>query len=92
MPRRYRPPTRRRKQKKQSPFGQTEAPSYEGGAVAPASPPRPAAAVDVPVRDQREQQPTHIARDHSYVLADLRRVALIVGFILAGLIITAILR
>jgi hypothetical protein len=90
LPRRYRPPTRRRKQKKQSPFGEIEAPSYEG-AVAPASPARPAA-VDVPVRDQREQQPTHIARDHSYVLADLRRVALIVGFILAGLIITAILR
>ena len=90
MPRRYRPPTRRRKPKKQSPFGKIEAPSYEG-AVAPASPPRPAA-VDVPVRDQREHQPTHIARDHSYVLADLRRVALIVGFILAGLIITAILR
>ena len=90
MPRRYRPPTRRRKLKKQSPFGEIEASSYEG-AVAPASPP-PAAAVDVPVRDQRQHQPTHIARDHSYVLADLRRVALIVGFIFAGLIITAILR
>ena len=91
MPRRYRPPTRRRKLKKQAPFGEIEAPSYEG-AVAPASPPPPAAAVDVPVRDEREHRPTHIARDHTYVLADLRRVALIVGFILAGLIITAILR
>ena len=90
MPRRYRPPTRRRKLKKQSPFGEIEAPSYEG-AVAPASP-LPAAAVDAPVRDEREHRPTHIARDHTYVLADLRRVALIVGFILAGLIITAILR
>ena len=90
MPRRYRPPTRRRKLKKQSPFGEIEAPSYQG-AVAPASPPR-AAAVQIPVRDEREHQPTHIARDHSYVLADLRRAALIVGFILAGLIITAILR
>jgi len=92
LPRRYRPPTRRRKLKKQNIFGEIEAPSYEG-AVGPASPPPPAAAaVEVPVRDEREHQPTHIARDHSYVLADLRRVALIVGFILAGLIITAILR
>jgi len=90
LPRRYRPPTRRRKLKKQSPFGEIEAPSYQG-AVAPASP-RPPAAIDVPVRDEREHRPTHIARDHTYVLADLRRVALIVGFILAGLIITAILR
>ena len=89
MPRRYRPPTRR-KLKKQPPFGEVGVPSYEG-AVAPASRP-PAAAVDVPIRDAREHQPTHITRDHSYVLADLRRVALIVGFILAGLIITAILR
>jgi hypothetical protein len=48
--------------------------------------------MEVPVRDEREHLPTHIARDHSYVLADLRRVALIVGFIMAGLIITAILR
>jgi len=91
LPRRYRPPTRRRKLKKQSPFGEIEAPSYQG-AVAPVSPRRPAAAIDVPVRDEREHQPSHIARDHTYVLADLRRVALIVGFILAGLIITAILR
>ena len=90
MPRRYRPPTRRRKLKKQSPFGEIEAPSYQG-AVAPASP-RPPAAIDVPVRGEREHRPTHITRDHTYVLADLRRVALIVGFILAGLIITAILR
>ena len=90
MPRRYRPPTRRRKLKKQTPFGEIEAPSYQG-AVAPASP-RPAAAIEVPVQDEREHRPTHIARDHTYVLADLRRVALIVAFILAGLIITAILR
>jgi hypothetical protein len=89
LPRRYRPPTRRRKLKKQSPFGEIEAPSYQG-AVAPASP--RGAAMEIPVRDERVHQPTHIARDHSYVLADLRRVALIVGFILAGLIITAILR
>jgi len=91
LPRRYRPPTRRRKLKKQTPFGEIEAPSYQG-AVAPASPRPPAAAMEVPVRDEREHLPTHIARDHSYVLADLRRVALIVGFIMAGLIITAILR
>jgi len=89
LPRRYRPPTRRRKLKKQSPFGEIEAPSYQG-VVAPASP--PGAAVVIPVRDERERPPSHINRDHSYVLADLRRVALIVGFIMAGLILTAIFR
>ena len=91
MPRRYRPPTRRRKLKKQTPFGEVNAPSYEG-AIAPVSPGPVAAATEVPVRDERQHQPTHIARDHFYVLADMRRVALIVGFIMAGLIITAILR
>ena len=90
MPRRYRPPTRRRKLKKQTAFGDIEAPSYQG-AVVPASPAPPASAIEVPVQDEREQT-THIARDHSYVLSDLRRIAFIVGFILAGLIITAILR
>jgi hypothetical protein len=34
----------------------------------------------------------HISRDHSYVLGELKAIGLIVAFILAGLIITAVLR
>ena len=89
MPRRYRPPTRRRKLKKRL-LEETPASSYEG-ALAPASSPPPVAA-PVAVPQERSSQPRHVARDYSYVAGDLRRIALIVAFIIAGLVITAILR
>lgn len=44
------------------------------------------------VQRDRSAHGHHIARDHSYVLGDLRRVAFIVAFIIVGLVITAILR
>ena len=34
----------------------------------------------------------HIARDHAYVVDELKRIALIMAFIVAGLAITAVLR
>jgi hypothetical protein len=46
----------------------------------------------VAVQQDRTAEGRHIARDHSYVLGDLRRIALIVAFIVGGLVITAILR
>jgi hypothetical protein len=46
----------------------------------------------VAVRQDRSTQTRHIVRDHRYVLDDLRRVALIVVFIVGGLVITALLR
>jgi len=46
----------------------------------------------VAVQQDRSAQGWHFVRDHSYVLGDLRRVALIAAFIIAGLVITAILR
>jgi len=46
----------------------------------------------VAVQQDRSAQGWHSARDHSYVLGDLRRVALIAAFISGGLVITAILR
>ncbi len=92
MPRRYRPPTKRRKPKKQRLPGETEDSSY-GDAEAPAiSPPPVAAPVAAPREPERPSQTQHIARDYSYVVTDLRRIALIVAFIVAGLVITAILR
>lgn len=44
------------------------------------------------VQEDRSAQGRHITRDHTYVLGDLRRIALIVAFIIGGLVITAILR
>ncbi len=92
MPRRYRPPDRRRKPKKQRLPGEMEAPSY-GEAEAPATSPPPVAPPIPVARDpERPSQAQHIARDYSYVIADLRRIAIIVAFIVVGLVITAILR
>ncbi len=90
MPRRYRPPNGRRKVKKQPLPGQAEAPSYEGAvAPVPSPPPPPAPAA---VAEERSTEPRHISRDYSYVMRDLRRIALIVAFVIVGLVIAAILR
>jgi len=91
LPRRFQPPARRRKAKRQRssslleeplvPYGIDEAPT----ASAPvAAPPAPAA------RAEPRQQ--HLLRDHRYVLHEIRRIAVIGGFITAGLVVTAILR
>ena len=90
MPRRYRPPNRRRKIKRQPLSGEPEAPSYEGTVApipSPPPPPPPAA-----FAEERSSEPRHISRDYSYVVGDLRRIALIAAFIITGLVITAILR
>ncbi len=91
MPRRYRPPDRRRKTKKQPLSGEPEAPSYEGS-VAPIPSPPPPPPAPAAIAEERSPEPRHISRDYSYVVSDLRRIALIVAFIIAGLVITAILR
>jgi hypothetical protein len=46
----------------------------------------------VAVRQERSAEGRHIGRDHTYVLGELRRIALIAAFIIGGLVITAILR
>ena len=47
----------------------------------------------VPVAVVRRHDTRHVmVRDHSHVLADLQLIALIVAFIMGGIIITAILR
>ena len=85
MPRRYRPPTRRRKSK-------TQYADETAGAATPVSP--PAAPKPTPAASERAGAPIvrHIARDHAYVLGEIRLIALLVAFILGGLIITAIIR
>ena len=90
MPRRYRPPARRRKSKKER-LQQEAAAPRDAAAAAPVSSPLPVSA-PVAVQQDRSAQGRHIVRDHSYVLGDLRRVALIAAFIIGGLVITAILR
>jgi hypothetical protein len=110
LPRRYRPPTRRRRPKKQTLPGQPGPPDQ---APEDAGQPDELAAADafeeaetLAYEDEEddelepEQVPVfrrhgtaHVAvRDHSHVLADLQRIAIIVGFIMAGIIITAVLR
>ncbi len=90
MPRRYRPPNRRRKIKRQPLSGEAEALSHEGTvAPIPSPPPPPAPAA---VAEERSPEPRHISRDYSYVVSDLRRIALIVAFIIAGLVIAGIVR
>lgn len=90
MPRRYRPPARRRKAKKERLQRETAAPPG-GGARVPAAPPVPASTPAV-AREERSSEVRHIGRDHSYVRGELRRIVLMVAFIIGGLLITAILR
>jgi len=90
LPRRYRPPARRRKSKKERLHEEAAAPR-DAAAAAPVSSPLPVSA-PVAVQQDRSAQGRYIARDHSYVLGDLRRIALIVAFIIGGLVIAAILR
>lgn len=65
-------------------------PSY-GDVAAPVPSPRPASA-PVAAAPERSSHVRHITRDHSYVLGELRLIALLMAFIVGGLVITAILR
>jgi hypothetical protein len=69
-----------------------ETPSYLDAEAPAAAPPPVAAPVAATRERERPSQTQHIARDYRHVVADLRRIALIAAFIIAGLVITAILR
>ncbi len=90
MPRRYRPPERRRKSKKAVSSEETGAPTY-GDAAAPAATTRAWPAPPAS-HQERSSRVWHIARDHSYVLGEVRLIGLLTAFITGGLLITAILR
>lgn len=94
MPRRYRPPTRRRRSKSRD-VERKPAAAAPDGSPAPTAEPAPSPAPPAwPRQAERSSGHVvrHIARDHAYVLAEVRLSALLVAFILGGLIITAILR
>lgn len=108
MPRKYRPPAaRRRKAKKQGPVFVQPVPqsddapqSGDGAAVEGVQAERAVSVATVessppPARVVERSTATsskHIARDYSYVRAEIRRIVVVAGFLLASLVITAILR
>jgi len=53
---------------------------------------KPAKVVQTRVDPSIHARLRHIARDHSYVLGEVRLIALLMAFIIGGLVITAILR
>ncbi len=88
MPRRYQPPARRRKKKRSRP-------SIPVAALPPVAE-LPEAEVAEPVLPREVQTPStegisskHVVRDYSYVVVELRRVALVMAFIIAGLFVAA---
>jgi hypothetical protein len=64
----------------------------EPDAVMAAAIPKPAPA-QPPAADRAPAAPAkHIAKDYSYVRAEVRRIAVVAGFLIISLIITALLR
>ncbi|MFQ6019406.1 MAG: hypothetical protein ACE5KW_01465 [Dehalococcoidia bacterium] len=92
MPKRYRPPTRRRKKKQSRP----------NIPVAPVPPSVPEEAVEEEVNKPAQAGPVagvtaapqsvrHIARDYSYVVIELRRIVPVIAIIIGGLIVAVAL-
>jgi hypothetical protein len=107
LPRKYRPPaTRRRKSKRPAPYFVEPVP--EDGDVAVSSPDKEetstiarteaasaAPAPEPPTTTAKRDTPTaakHIARDYSYVRAEVRRIVVVAGLLIVALIIVALLR
>lgn len=88
MPRRYRPPARRRKGKRPPARGlqALHRPEGEAATSRPSSSPM---AVPTLVREARPEV-KHVARDYSYVLSELRIIVLLALFLLASLVLTAL--
>ncbi len=87
MPRRYRPPVKRRKTKKQSPSDILAQPLAPEEVVAPV--PAPRVAVSTAAAASRSET-RHVARDYSYVRGEIRRIAIVAGFIMVSLVLTAV--
>lgn len=90
MPRRYRPPTRRRKSKRGPLHSEGAFPAEE--ATAAPAPERPRPEPTPSARKESAGHERHVAQDYSYVVGEIRQIAIIAGLILLGLLITAILR
>jgi hypothetical protein len=89
LPRRYRPPVKRRKTKKQSPSDILAQPLAPEEVVAPVVAPRAAVSTAAPPASRSETR--HVARDYSYVRGEIMRIAIVAGFIMVSLVLTAVL-
>ena len=87
MPRRYQPPVKRRKTKKARAPGLLEIPADDSPPEAAAH--APGVSVTTAELPHRAEE-RHITRDYSYVIAEVRRVAFVAGFIIVSLILTAV--
>jgi len=86
LPRRYQPGVKRRRTKKARSPGPLDIPAV-------GSPPEAARAAAVSVataESPSRAEERHITRDYSYVIAEVRRVAIVAGFIIVSLILTAV--
>jgi hypothetical protein len=105
LPRKYRPPAaRRRKSKRPAPYFVEPVPQAGDGAVSSLDDSESALQVEAPPALPSKEAPVgagakeappatkHIARDYSYVRAEIRRIVIVAGFLIVSLIITAILR
>lgn len=102
MPRKYRPPeSRRRKSSKTASPHIFEQPVEDGdvsaAALAAAVPVEKAPAQVIAERrsaalSARTTAVKHISRDYGYVRGEIGRIALVAGFLIVSLIITALLR
>jgi hypothetical protein len=106
LPRKYRPPAaRRRKSKRPGPVFVEPAPEDgdvpvssldEATTIArPVEAPAAAPLREAPVETGSREVPTatkHIARDYSYVRAEVKRILVVAGFLIVSLIVTALLR
>jgi len=86
LPRRYRPPAKRRKSRELS-VRDVASPLPEVETV-PDSTPGAASAPTLTALRQTEVR--HVTRDYSYVMGELRRIVLLVAFIVVSLMLTAV--
>ena len=108
MPRKYRPPAaRRRKSKRPAPYYIEPLPE-DGDGVSPAADEAVStiepAETSAPVLEARPDEPAlrtgsraatavrHLSRDYSYVRAEVKRIVLVAGFLVLGLIVIALIR
>ncbi len=87
MPRRYRQPVKRRKPKKRTTADILAEPLAPQEIAAPIAVPRAAVSSAAPAS---RSETRHITRDYSYVRTEIVRIALVAGFIVISLVLTAL--
>lgn len=87
MPRRYRPPVKRRKPKKRTTADILAEPLAPEEIATPRVVSRTAVSTAAPAS---RSETRHIARDYSYVRTEILRIALVAGFIVTSLVLTAV--